>query len=136
MAKFWISFGALIAATAVGVGAFHAHGLEDHLNSKGIEATKVAEKLEICGTAVQYQLYHAITLLVIGLLTLHCRGKLVIVSGFLFCLGMVGFCGGIYVTVFDLAPIHFIIPIGGLLLIVAWMLLAVGVLFARREPLK
>ncbi len=122
----------LVAAAAVGLGAYGAHGLEATLKSTQIETGEFPEKIENWKTAVDYQMFHCLALFVVGALSLYRPSKVAFVAGVVFCLGVVGFSGGLYVTVFELAPIHMIIPIGGLLLIIGWVLLAVGILLLRQ----
>jgi uncharacterized membrane protein YgdD (TMEM256/DUF423 family) len=60
----FIILGSLLAALAVGLGAIGAHALKSQLSP---------EQLATFHTAVQYQMYHAIGLVLVGLLTLHQR---------------------------------------------------------------
>ena len=57
--KLFIILGALNGFIAVALGAFGAHGLEGKIPDKYLETWQ---------TAVQYQMFHAVGLLVIGLL--------------------------------------------------------------------
>ena len=60
--KTFIIVGAINAFIAVALGAFGAHGLKDRLDPY---------YLDIWKTAVQYQMFHATALLVMG----SCSGK-------------------------------------------------------------
>ena len=61
-ARFFLMAGALNAALAVMLGAFGAHGLRGRLP---------ADLLAIYQTGCQYHVYHALGLLLVGLLALH-----------------------------------------------------------------
>ena len=56
----WIIVGAAFGALAVGTGAFGAHGLKDRLVSAGT--------FDTYEVAVRYQMYHALALVLVGLL--------------------------------------------------------------------
>jgi hypothetical protein len=58
--------GGLLAALALGLGAIGAHALKSPL---------APEQLATFHTAVQYQMYHAIGLVLVGLLSLHQRSR-------------------------------------------------------------
>ena len=66
MSRIFLSLGALNAFLCVGLGAFGAHGLKK---------TLAADMLAVYQTGVQYHFYHALGLLVIGLLLLHFPGS-------------------------------------------------------------
>lgn len=80
---------------AVALGAFGAHALKH---------TFTPERLAIWETAVRYQVYHALALLVV-------RDKAV---GYLFIAGTVIFSGSLYLGLYPLTPI------GGLLFLAGW----------------
>ena len=116
MDKKIISTGAILGMIAIILGAFGAHALKKVLP---IDALSTFE------TGVKYQMYHALFLVFIGILTdLSQKAKKMIYN--LVVLGVVLFSGSIYLlatntlTTFDFKVIGFITPIGGLLLILAW----------------
>ena len=116
MDKKIISTGAILGMIAIILGAFGAHALKKLLP---IDALSTFE------TGVKYQMYHALFLVFIGILTdLSQKAKKMIYN--LVVLGVVLFSGSIYLlatntlTTFDFKVIGFITPIGGLLLILAW----------------
>lgn len=77
--------------------------------------------------AVQMQGWHALALLFTGLLTPRMPG-LGHVAGVAFTLGILGFCGAIYVRVFAGLPVTFIAPYGGTALMFGWAVLALAML--------
>ena len=109
---------------AVVFGAYAAHGLEKLITAESVETFK---------TGVQYQMYHALFLLFLGINNLITkRTKKVIFV--LVTIGLMFFSGSIYflatntLTTFDFKTIGFITPIGGLLLILSWLVLGISVL--------
>ena len=116
MDKKIISTGAIFGLIAIILGAFGAHALKKVLS---------IEELSTFETGVKYQMYHALFLLIVGMLTgLSQKAKKIIYN--LVVLGIIFFSGSIYLlatnslTSFDFKIIGFVTPIGGLLLISAW----------------
>ncbi len=104
--------GALFAALGVAAGAFGAHALRDLVPTTD---------LAIWETAVRYQLFHALALLFVG----FSSAARLMVPGLLFALGTVVFSGSLYLLVLtDTRWLGAITPIGGLLLILGWLLCA------------
>lgn len=113
----FVFLGALNMAIAVMLGAFGAHGLK----------TKVtAEQLAWWHTGVDYHVYHALALLIIGTL-IAAQPQLAIPKGSAWVLqvGIVIFSGSLYAMTLG-APRWFgaITPIGGTAFIVGWLWLA------------
>ena len=133
MAEKWITVvGALLAAAGVGLGAFGAHGLEDQLRQLGHEAS-LAKRLAWFDTAVRYQLYHAMGMLVIAALSAGAPSGWHRAAAGLFVVGVALFSGSLYAMTFAgdaWRKLGMVTPLGGLALIVGWILLAVAV--ARR----
>ena len=94
--------------------------------------------LDNTASAVEYQLFHTLAMLSIAILLLHTptARKTLNAAASLMLLGVLGFSGGMYLVVFDLAPsLHWIIPFGGVLMIVGWVVLAAaGSLVAGAPP--
>ena len=118
MIKFTLFFGALFLAMAVGFGAFGAHALEAFLIEQG--------RLDTYQTAVQYQFYHALGMLFTGLfLQKYPQMAWLKYASICFLLGILFFSGSLYVLCFTgLGILGAITPIGGVLFISAWLLLA------------
>ncbi|MBO8175912.1 MAG: DUF423 domain-containing protein [Bacillus sp. (in: Bacteria)] len=114
--KIFIILGALNAFLSVALGAFGAHGLEGKLEPK---------YLEIWKTGVQYQMFHAIGLLIIGIFAGNIpASSLISWSGWLMFLGILLFSGSLYVlSVTRISILGAITPIGGVSFLVAWLLL-------------
>lgn len=112
---------------AIVLGAFGAHGLKEHVTS---------EKLASFETGVKYQMYHGLALLALGLASNKFSFSLRSVS-ILLLLGTILFSVSIYfLTIQELLGVSMkflgpITPIGGSLLIVAWMIFLVKLLRSK-----
>ena len=118
MQTMFIILGALLAALAVGLGAIGAHALKSQLTT---------EQLATYQTAVQYQMYHAIGLILIGLLGLHQRSRWLDGAAWSMVVGIILFSGFLYAWLatgrrFFVYPV----PVGGVAFIVGWVLMAIG----------
>jgi uncharacterized membrane protein YgdD (TMEM256/DUF423 family) len=114
----FVILGSLLAALAVGLGAIGAHALKSQLTT---------EQLTTFHTAVQYQMYHAIGLVLVGLLSLHQRSRWFDGAGWAMLVGILLFSGLLYAWLatgrrFFVYPV----PVGGISFIVGWMLMAIG----------
>lgn len=123
---FFIIAGAINAALSVALGAFGAHLLEGKLSEKYIA---------IWETAVQYQMFHAVGLLAIGILSseaiLGNHPKLRL-AGYLILAGIIIFSGSLYVlSLSGIGVLGAITPIGGVAFIAGWIMLIVAVLQQR-----
>lgn len=121
MSRFFFVAGALCAALAVALGAFGAHGLEGRITP---------ERLQTFETAVRYQMYHALALLVLGWVTTLRGERWIHWAGFLFIAGILLFSGSLYLLVLtNTTWLGAITPFGGVAFITGWILFAGG--FAR-----
>ncbi|OMP66548.1 DUF423 domain-containing protein [Domibacillus epiphyticus] len=113
--KLFMILGAINAFLAVALGAFGAHGLEGKVEPK---------YLEIWKTAVQYQMFHAIGLMIVGFLMGQFPGSsLLNWSGWLMLAGIILFSGSLFVlAVTAISKLGAITPLGGLAFLAAWVL--------------
>lgn len=114
MAKIFIIIGAISAALSVIMGAFGAHALKSKLDEKA---------LSVLHTGVEYQFYHALGLLVIGLLLMNPQAPDgVKATGWLFVAGTVLFSGSLYLlTLTGQRSLGIITPFGGMAFILGWL---------------
>lgn len=119
--KFFIQAGAVLGLLGVAIGAFGAHALRAMLEASGRTAT--------FETAVKYQFYHALALLLVGLL-MHTVGsnattvKLLNWSGYSLLGGVIVFSGSLYILCFTgVTWLGAITPLGGVGMIAGWTLL-------------
>lgn len=113
----------LFGALAVIAGAFGAHALRASLPPK---------QLEVWQTAVQYQFYHVFALLFLSTFA-GFKNKLIVSAYYLFTVGIIFFSGSLYLLscrdllgMPGLAALGPITPIGGLLFIIGWVMLALA----------
>jgi len=121
MTKLFLSIGAVNAALAVMLGAFGAHGLKEKVS---------AELLDIFQTGVQYHFYHALGILIVGIIAYHLpESGFLKWSGWLMLVGILLFSGSLYLMTFTGARwLGAVTPFGGTAFIAAWILLAIAVL--------
>ncbi len=116
MNKFFLQTGSLLGAIGVMVGAFGAHALKTMLTETG--------RLETFETAVRYQFYHAIALILVGLLAKHISAKTLTFSGYCFLAGTLIFSGSLYLICFTgINVFGAVAPIGGTMLVAGWLLM-------------
>jgi len=120
-ARISIGAGAIAGAVAVALGAFGAHALRGMLD---------VAALATWHTAVDYQFWHALALVVTGLLLQRRDDRALAVAACAFALGIVLFCVSLYALALG-APrwVGAITPLGGVAFITGWLALA---LQARR----
>ena len=119
--------GALLAALGVLLGAFHAHGLEKWLVESGLEPDQVARAMHNADVAIRYQLTHAVALLAISAWLARMPGRSLLTGSWMLVVGLALFSGGLYLIVVTGTAIHWaIVPSGGLIMIIGWLLIAVG----------
>ena len=126
-----ITIAAISGFLSVALGAFGAHGLPDHLASRGLEIVSIEKKVANFETGAQYLMYHALAILALGVsgLASSSKGpsKVSCWAAGMFVVGMFLFSGGLFATSFTELKIHAIIPIGGVFYLVGWgMLLCWG----------
>jgi uncharacterized membrane protein YgdD (TMEM256/DUF423 family) len=112
--------GAVLAGLAVALGAFAAHGMK----SSGLDDARYSpDALATFETGVRYQLYHALALLVCGLLA--DRGYRTGFAALAFTVGIVLFSGSLYGLVLtDAKWLGPVTPIGGVAFLAGWIRLA------------
>lgn len=118
MGKKELIIGSIMAGLAVMIGAFGAHALHGILTEHG--------RVETFETATQYHLYHALAILIVGLLLKNNAHKLLKLVSILFFAGILIFSGSLYIlSVSNLTWLGAITPLGGLAFITGWVLLVV-----------
>ena len=120
-AKFFSALGSFNAMLAVVLGAFGAHGLKRMVSP---------DMLAVFHTGVEYQFYHALGLLCVGLLLLHHSASAVLRwAGWLMFSGIILFSGSLYLLVItDQHWLGAITPVGGVAFILSWLLVFIAVL--------
>lgn len=119
--------GAIVGIIGIVLGAFAAHGLEKLVDAEAIKSFE---------TGVRYQIYHALLLLILGG-TSFITEKRKKVMFYLIVIGLIFFSGSIYglatndLSSFDFKSIAMITPVGGLLLILAWVVMLIDLLKSK-----
>jgi uncharacterized membrane protein YgdD (TMEM256/DUF423 family) len=116
----WMILGALSGGVAVAMSAIAAHALPQRLPPKALAGVQ---------SAIQMQGWHAIALILTALWLLRAGplpATIANLAAAAFALGMLLFCGSIYLG--DLAGIRLgpTAPLGGILLMAGWVLLAIS----------
>jgi len=121
--------GSVLGLLSIALGAFASHGLEKVVTTDAIETFQVG---------VRYQMYHALFLLFVGgssILKTKSKKRILVLT----VIGVLLFSGSIYglatneLTGFDFKTIGFITPIGGLLLVLSWLIMLIDFLKLKVE---
>lgn len=115
LAQLAVLTGAAYGFLGVAFGAFGAHALKAKLSVEMLSAWK---------TAVEYQLYHALALMIVGLIATQRPSIAITNAGICFALGVLLFSGSLYVMALSgVRWLGAVTPLGGLLLLIGWALL-------------
>jgi uncharacterized membrane protein YgdD (TMEM256/DUF423 family) len=128
MTKLMLVFGAIAGALAVGMAAAAAHALPQRLDAKS---------LAMVNSAIQMQGWHALALVLVALWCLRAQPAALVVaqcSGGAFMLGLLLFCGSVYLLALSGTHLGPVAPIGGVCLMAGWVLLAVSALMSGPLP--
>ncbi|MDC1436714.1 DUF423 domain-containing protein [Gammaproteobacteria bacterium] len=122
----FILYAAVNGFLVVALGAFGAHGLEEKIS----EAS-----LETWNTAVLYQMFHVVALILTALLCyIFPASKSFSRSGYAFQIGIVLFSGSLYLLALTgISLFAYITPFGGLFFLVGWGLIVNGLLQSRSK---
>lgn len=120
-ARLFLLLGSANAALAVMLGAFGAHALKARLDES---------LMKVYQTGVEYHFYHALGLIIIGIIAMNISMNLWLKSsGWMMFVGIVIFCGSLYLlSIFNLRWLGMITPIGGVLFILSWLSLCIAII--------
>lgn len=123
--KKFLLLGIIFAALSVVFGAFGAHSL----SKMGADAQMI-DRFE---TAARYQFYHALGLVIIFILSHHkLQQQFLYYAGWLMTTGTLLFSGSLYAYVLSgTKTLVILTPIGGALMILAWLLLLLATIKAN-----
>ena len=114
-----IAVGAVLGFIGVGAGAFGAHALRARLDEGRLANWK---------TAADYELWHALATVAAGLALTHWASGLLTAAGWCFVAGTVVFSGSLYALAWTgRRRWGAVTPVGGVLFLAGWALLAIGV---------
>ncbi|CDZ79677.1 hypothetical protein BN1013_00173 [Candidatus Rubidus massiliensis] len=101
-------------------GAFASHILKHHLQ---------LESQQIFEIGVRYQMYHALAIFCIALLSFHFASSWFITAAWSFIVGIIIFSGSLYLLALTgIKSWGAVTPIGGIFLILGWLFCIVGLL--------
>ncbi len=108
-------FGSLFGMLSIAAGAFGSHLLKSRLTS---------DYLGVFEVAVRYQMYHALTLILIAFLMKSSQSSWLPKAGWTFIIGVFLFSGSLYALVLtNVKRWGIITPIGGAALLIGWFFL-------------
>ena len=120
MQKIILLIASVSGAVSVMLGAFGAHAFKATLEASG--------RLETYETAVKYQFYHTIALLLIGVLMTRLESRSLDYAAIAMIVGIIIFSGSLYILCMTgIKWLGAITPIGGVGMIVGWVLLFLAV---------
>ncbi len=118
MHRTWIFIASLTALIGVILGAFGAHALKGRLEPSMLASYEVG---------VRYQLYHALGMLAVAWVMSMAPSRLAQAAALCMLVGVLLFSGSIYGLALGgwkwLGPVT---PIGGLTLMIGWLLMAIA----------
>ena len=118
MHRIIIATGAINAFIATACGAFAAHGLKGNISE---------HYLAVFHTAADYHMYHALGLMLVGLIHMHRPAVLLVTSAWLLFAGILLFSGSLYIlSVSGIKWLGMVTPFGGFCFLAAWLLLAIS----------
>jgi uncharacterized membrane protein YgdD (TMEM256/DUF423 family) len=119
-AKLFLILGSANAMLAVILGAFGAHALKARLDDT---------LLKVYHTGVEYHFYHALGLILVGIIAMNIPVNLWIKNaGWMMFAGIILFSGSLYfLSILNIRWLGMITPLGGLLFILAWLSLCVAI---------
>jgi uncharacterized membrane protein YgdD (TMEM256/DUF423 family) len=120
-AKLFLILGSANAMLAVILGAFGAHALKARLDES---------LLKVYHTGVEYHFYHALGLILIGIIALNIPVNIWLKNaGWMMLAGIFLFSGSLYLlSLLNMRWLGMITPIGGLLFILSWLSLCIFIL--------
>ena len=127
ISRWVLSAGSGFALLAVVLGAFAAHGLKAVLD---------AQQLALFETASRYQMYHALALLVVGVMLTNPQfsRSLLKLAAIAFILGIILFSGSLYLlALVGVSWLGTITPLGGIVLLSGWLVMMIAALKPVRQ---
>ena len=125
MHSVFVMTGTFLAGLAVILGAFGAHGLKKIVPPETVTTFQ---------TGVQYQMYHALALIFVGMLFEKADSGIMKWAGICFIIGILLFSGSLYLLTLlkakntvGLSGIGIITPFGGLFYVAGWLMMFIGV---------
>ena len=132
----WTSLGAIFCLFSVAFGAFAAHGLDRVFVEKyagrsrevGGQTLPLAAKfLNDFKTGAEYQMFHGLDLIVVGLILDRRPSRAASIAAWMFAVGIVLFSGSLYIlTLTGVTKWGAVTPFGGLAFLLGWFFLSLA----------
>jgi uncharacterized membrane protein YgdD (TMEM256/DUF423 family) len=136
MRKNLVRFAGFSGAIAVALGALGAH----YLKQKVAAGALTADNVQSFDTAVKYHMYHTLAILCIAAMSEKLNKKFADYASIFFIIGILLFSGSIYLLstrslmgIEGMAWLGPITPIGGILFMTGWVLLAISAFKRKSE---
>ena len=115
----FVAIGSICAFLSVLFGAFGAHSLKEILTPNMLANFQ---------TGVQYQMFHSLGLIAIGLTSAHFpKSRHLIRAGWSMLIGIILFSGSLYVlSLSGITMLGIITPFGGIAFLLGWLFLALA----------
>ena len=128
-----IIVGLFVGGLAVALGAFGAHSLETQIPKWYPDELEQIKKMATWEIGVRYQMYHALALMLFGIVSAIWKVPKVALGGWIVFAGTIVFSGSLYVIVLaDISIFGLVAALGGTLLIIGWTV--AGFAFAFGKP--
>ncbi|MHB8637864.1 MAG: DUF423 domain-containing protein [Fimbriimonadaceae bacterium] len=115
MQRTFMQLSALFGLFAVALGAIAAHALQDRLSTHALEIFQVAAR---------YQMYHALALGIVAIMSGRVSDTRLRAAGWCFASGIIVFSGSLYaLALTGIKWLGAITPLGGVAFMVGWALL-------------
>ena len=119
-----IGLGAVFGLLSVLAGALGVHALRDTLDPGALNTFQ---------TATRFQMYHALALVLTGLLVDRWPSRRLVTAGWLFTAGVVVFCGSLHILALTgIGIFGAVAPVGGASLMGGWGLLILSAFTSRK----
>lgn len=138
-----MGLGAILAGIAVMTGAFAAHGLDTQFVEQYAGKTKIVTGREIplaekflrdFKTGAEYQMYHGLALLAVGLWSERRPSRAANFAGWCFLFGIILFSGSLYIlTLTGVTKWGMVTPLGGVFFLIGWAALTVAARAKKKE---
>ena len=122
--RYLIGLGAVLGLLSVLAGALGVHALRDTLDPGALNTFQ---------TATRFQMYHALALVLTGLLVDRWPSRMLVTAGWRFTAGVVVFCGSLYILALTgIGIFGAVAPVGGASLMGGWGLLILSAFTSRK----
>ena len=120
-AKLFLLLGSVNAMLAVILGAFGAHALKAKLDTT---------LLNVYHTSVEYHFYHALGLILIGIIAMNIPVTIWLKNaGWTMLSGIILFSGSLYLlSILNIRWLGMVTPLGGMLFIFSWLSLFIAII--------